>query len=68
MAEVIFKLVCSSFYLFVEPFDSIPIPVCGVLELEAMATECVLKPWCSIDEKYGAKGAVFLAKFAKEEF
>ncbi|GGN26384.1 hypothetical protein GCM10009021_30880 [Halarchaeum nitratireducens] len=50
VSGIVCKLVCLSFYFFVEAFDSIPIPVCDVLESEALATECFLKLWRAINE------------------
>lgn len=47
-------------------FDSIPIPVCLVLESEAVAMAGCLRPRRSIDEKERVINEMFLTEFTGE--
>jgi hypothetical protein len=53
MPEVVSKLIGASFDLFIESFDSIPIPVGFMAESEPVPTKGCLKPWSAINEKHG---------------
>lgn len=67
VAGIIWKLVVTSFDLFVEVFDSIPIPMCFMLESKPMTTQGRLKPGCAIDEEHGVGDVMFLLQITKKE-
>lgn len=51
VAEVICELACSSFYIFIETFDGVPIPMCFMLESQAVTMASRLQPRNSVNEK-----------------
>lgn len=64
--KVICELVSPSFYIFVETFDGVPIPVGNVLESEPVTATRFLEPLRAVDETHGVRDVVFLAEFTEE--
>ena len=61
VSERIFERSGSSFYLSINTFYRVPIPVCFVLESEAMSMECGVEPRGAVDEEFGGFDVVFRA-------
>ena len=59
VSKRIFERRFSPFYLSIDTFDSVLIPVCFVLESEAMSMECDVESLGTVDEEFGGVNVVF---------
>ena len=68
VSKRVFEQRGSSFYISKDTFYRVPIPVCFVLESEAMSMECGVEPWRAIDEEFGVFDVVVRSELAEEVF
>ena len=64
-SEVGCERLCSVFELLEETFDSTPIPMSDMLELEVLAMAGHMQPGCSIDQNDRVGNDMFLLEFSE---